>query len=313
MTGKTLCHMTQIIAQKRIPLLKSFVKVQIWVQIFCWSLFAGGGRRVGSKFYHSRWGHPAPRIPIPSDQPKLPPAIIIIWLDNHDDANLIFVADYIRWRKNASSSSFALSRSSHTSYLSVFSRTKNLHMIEFLQQHSPRQIWGLHHRGCPIFAGGSFWYAPGPRSSLPSPSASQSGAAQRGRWSESPPGCPASCPGLRKQGAAANIFSNFACFVLNWLCLISRDLLFTLIEMIASSFLYMDCTTRSSPSITFKVQENIFAKGFFGRVSPLSSSTHLIFSDPKDKSWVVVDHCPILQLSLSRALSDWYNLDGPLL
>ena len=94
MTGKTLCHMTQIKAWKRIALLKSFVslKVQIWVQIFCWSLFAGGGRRVGSKFYHSRWGHPAPRIPIPSDQPKLPPAIIIIFRIIPLIAYLIFVS-----------------------------------------------------------------------------------------------------------------------------------------------------------------------------------------------------------------------------
>ena len=79
--------------------------------------------------------------------------------------------------------------------------------------------------------------------------------------------------------------------VLNWLCMISRDLLFTLMEMIASSFLYIDWTARSSPSITLKLS----SVSIFGKVS-----THLIFSNPKDKGGVVINHCPILQLALWR-------------
>ena len=57
--------------------------------------------------------------------------------------------------------------------------------------------------------------------------------------------------------------------------IVHNGLLYTLIEMIASSFLYMDCTTRSSPSITFKVQDNIFAKVFF-----LQGFTSFILNPP---------------------------------
>ena len=83
----------------------------------------------------------------------------------------------------------------------------------------------------------------------------------------------------------------------------------TLIEIIASSFLYMDCTTRSRPSITLElITLCFFIKDTILVPANQLMAAHLIFANAKDKSGVVVDHRSVLQLPLSSLAVNWWKM-----
>ena len=83
----------------------------------------------------------------------------------------------------------------------------------------------------------------------------------------------------------------------------------TLIEIIASSFLYMDCTTRSRPSITLElITFLVFIKDAILVPANQLMAANLIFANAKDKSGIVVDHRSVLQLPLSSLAVNWWKM-----